>query len=340
MPRRRGAFLLLLAAIAAAAFAAGMFAIEAVHAGARQAPPPEPDGPFVLGVVRADGILLPFASYDDGDWKTPWPSDVANRAMPVALSDIPRGWWGGAPPSGWRLWAPDAAGAAALNVTVPVMFAAGRFRRLGLKTDRAPSPAALAPFLMPYPKAGLAVSGDVPVRPISRVSVLGGAFARILPSIRGELLDAEDRTIAGVRSATGWRHPFDRRTRAALEPELESWYTSALHDSKRHASYLEIVKKYPPGPEDDGCGLQTVISGWMHDAEPGDEPKTAFRAVVTYCDRDRASFMMPFGQIAVRNRTHWIYQLAGPDHEWYLVTELTPGRTRHVAEYHGGGFPR
>jgi hypothetical protein len=50
--------------------------------------------------------------------------------------------------------------------------------------------------------------------------------------------------------------------------------------------------------------------------------------------------MLPFGQVEVRDRIHWIYQMSGRDHEWFVVAELTPTRTRVVTEYFAGGVPR
>jgi hypothetical protein len=32
--------------------------------------------PFVLGVVRRDGIVIPFSSFDGKRWDTPWPADL------------------------------------------------------------------------------------------------------------------------------------------------------------------------------------------------------------------------------------------------------------------------
>ena len=51
---------------------------------------------FTMGVLRRDGLLLPFASFDGGDWSVPWPASLKETALPIALGDVPRKWWGGA----------------------------------------------------------------------------------------------------------------------------------------------------------------------------------------------------------------------------------------------------
>jgi hypothetical protein len=151
---------------------------------------------------------------------------------------------------------------------------------------------------------------------------------------------AEEQTVNGLRANAFWRHPFDKAARARIEPELEAWYTSPLVNADARISYIEAVKKYPPQPWDEGCGLETFITGWIHHTKSAEKPRTGFKAIVTYCDRDKASYMLPFGQLVVRNRTHWVFQMSGQDHEWYAVTELSSNRIRYVVEYHGGGFLR
>jgi hypothetical protein len=137
-----------------------------------------------------------------------------------------------------------------------------------------------------------------------------------------------------------WRHPLDRKARELVVPELEAWYTSPLPEPGARISYIEAVKKYPPGPKDEGCGLETLISGWVHHAEQDKRLRAELKAAVMYCDRDRASYMLPLGRVVLGERAYWIYQQAGRDHEWYVVAEATKARTRVVAEYLGGGLPR
>ena len=293
-----------------------------------------------LGVVRADGVMLPFASYDGDDWKRGWPDEVGYRELPATIDDVPPSWWGGVPPGEWRLWARDTETPSAIKPVGIIMLMVGRFRRLGIRTDQKPVPMPAGPFQVPFPKLGLAVSGDVPLRPIAQVSRLGPAWRELLPGIRDALTAAEDRTVSGLRSNASWRHPFDRKARQLVEPELEAWYTSTLADSDSAVSYFEVVKKYPPQPRDEGCGLETLITGWLHHAKRGETPKASFKAVVTYCDREKASYMLPFGQLTVGGRTHWVFQMSGRDHEWYSVTELSSNRVRYVVEYYGGGLLR
>ena len=80
----------LLPAIVAAVLLAGHDALPA----APQDRPPE----FVLGVLRADGLVSPFATFDGRRWRSRWPDRVRNIDLPISLEDVPENWWGVEPP--------------------------------------------------------------------------------------------------------------------------------------------------------------------------------------------------------------------------------------------------
>lgn len=293
-----------------------------------------------LGVLRTDGVLLPFATFDGRNWNSRWPADLTGRDLPANLAAIPDDWWGDGPHTGWRLWTGEQGGAKPIAPIAPVTVFVGTLRRLGLRTDVPPGVLPPTPFELPFPKAGLAFSGDVRIESILTVSRYSATAAALLRSIAKDVEKAEERTVGGLRRQAGWRHPFDRDARARIAPQMEAWYTTSIDDSATVVSYIEAVKKYPPQPEDRGCGLETFITGWVFRAGKSEAaPKTELRASVMYCDRDKASYMLPFGRMTLEGRTYWAFQLSGHDHEWYSVAELRPDRVRYAAEYHAGGAP-
>ena len=69
------------------------------------APHADDSARFSLGVLRRDGLLLPFASYD-GSWSVEWPYSLVN--IPISIDDVPKKWWGAAGPAPrWTAWLPD-----------------------------------------------------------------------------------------------------------------------------------------------------------------------------------------------------------------------------------------
>jgi hypothetical protein len=296
---------------------------------------------MTLGVMRGDGVMLPFAAFDGKNWSTPWPAAVGAgfggvAELPVNLAAVPSEWWGKEVPAEWRLWPRGDGKAVAFKPLSPALTIVGRARRLGVRTDYPIGPLKVLPLEFPYPKEGLAIGGQATLEPIATVSRLAPAASSLIERLRVEIDKAENATIGALKSRAGWTHPIDRTARAAVVPELEAWYTGNLVQPGFSVSYIEAVKKYPPQPEDKGCGLETFISGWVHVNSRDTRLKPQLKATVMYCDRDKASYMLPFGQLQVRNRTHWVFQMSGQDHEWYAVAELTPGRSRYVAEYQAG----
>jgi hypothetical protein len=293
---------------------------------------------FMIGVVRRDGVLLPFASYD-GDWKLSWPTSIRDMELPIALDSVPKKWWGREMPQSWTLWPSDGSDPVKLSVSAPIAVMVGVEKRLGLRTGFVSGESVPMPFTIPYPKEGVAVSGDIKVAKIPSVSKLAAAWRDFPASLKGDIDTAEERALDKARASSRWVHPVPEAQRKATTVELEAWYTSSLVQPGFGLSYIEAVKKYPPGEEDEGCGLETFISGWIYSNTRQARPKTDLTARITYCDRNGVSYMLPLGLMTVNNRTHWVFQMSSWEAEWYSVVEATPGRLRYVAEYFGGGRP-
>jgi hypothetical protein len=300
---------------------------------------------LVLAVVRNDGILVPFAAFNGRKWSAPWPFlqrrfGPNNIEIPVNLASVPLDWWGGERPGDWRLWPMNSETSRPLTLSTPMVIPIGADRQLGFRTDQPPVLPPVPPFELPFPKIGVAVAGDTPLTKIVTVSGLSGAWKTFAESLREEITKAEDRALGAVSASSNWRHPIKREARAALVAELEAWYITPIGPGDERLSYIEAVKKYPLQPDDKGCGLETFVSGWVyHGSGQQKKAKAWLSAVVTYCDRRGVSYMLPFGQLKVNDRVHWIVQMSGRDHEWYAVVEATPDRARYVAEFQAGSMP-
>src|SRR4051794_28809270 len=78
----------------------------AVPAAARLAGADRPK--FSVGVLRRDGVLLPFAAYDGRAWSFPWPNAGSDIPLPISLADVPAKWFGPpGPGAAWTAWFPD-----------------------------------------------------------------------------------------------------------------------------------------------------------------------------------------------------------------------------------------
>jgi hypothetical protein len=305
----------------------------------RPAPPPPPPREATergaLAILRRDGIIFPFASFNRDTWRITWPIDLSTQTLPATIREVPERWWGTRTPELWNAFLPSGA-PQAIELRDPVQFRAHCSRRLGLRTTYR-SALALPPVpAEPFPKDGVAVSGYARIEPIETVAETSPDWKLLEASLQKAFDRVEQFTLTGVSNSTGWRHPLKEEERRRGAFRLESWYRSPGHEPGWTVSYVEAVRQYPPRPEDKGCGLETLVTGWVHHFKGELKEADELRGKITYCDRVGAAYMLPLGRIRPRDHSYWIFQLSGWDEEWYEVVRVDEGRVRHVIEVLAG----
>lgn len=292
---------------------------------------------FSLGVLRRDGVIIPFASFSGRRWDSAWPADTRYLELPISLADIDRGWWGRSiqPPTTMTLWA-DGKPRGELTLMAPSFVRLPCGRRLALQTNYHPAELPPAPFEQPFPKDGLVVSGAQRVDAVETMAKDSPEARGMAGGIVPEFNDAED---AAANSFTSWKHPFPKADRHKRPIVVEALYRAPMDDAGWTAYYIEAVREYPPGPQDKECGLRTIARGW---ARVGPTPKQNYvelGAQVTYCDRFGATFMLPLGLIRVAGGTYWVYQLAGYESESYLIAKPTRKGIERLVAYPASACP-
>jgi hypothetical protein len=321
----------LVAALAAAA--------ATVFAGIISAAPP--DAKFTLAVLRRDGLMIPFASFNGRAWDAPWPAPGGNEALPISLGDVPKEWWGQAgPAAAWTAWLLDRP-ARPLKIGRPVHAPVFCGAHLAVSTDyRSETPIEPGPTV---PKDGLAVAGDVRIEPVVRISLGAQDAASMIGTITDKFNEEESLAAANF---TRWTHPFGGAARAALPISLEAFYRATAKTARGEVrtSYIEAVRRFPE-LRGEGCGLLTFAHGWVTEV-PGKKPVINIGARVTYCDRAEVSFMLPLGRILVPSGSgkvpdeFWVYQLSSWRDELYGVARISPEGVKPVVAVAGGGCPR
>jgi hypothetical protein len=291
---------------------------------------------FAVGVLRRDGVLIPFASHWNGKWAASWPVPGRVSLVPITVEDVPDEWWGRAPRSlVWTLW-PVEGTPRPVRAVAPVRYPAQCLPGFGFKTDYKSSRPLPPPMERPFPKEGLAVGGRVT---IERVDVLDkGApewddFAR---RIGKSFAEVERRA---ARSYSDWRHPVPADQREMQPVTIEARYRAKVSDAGE-VYYLEASRAYDDPRQKDGCDVVTFAAGWVRPWKP-DEDVFDLSAVVTYCDRAAAEFVLPLGLIRLAGRPPaWVLQVAGWDYERYVIIETGRDKNKLLIDAFGGNCPK
>ena len=288
-------------------------------------------GAFAVGVLRRDGVIVPFAAFNGKRWSNPWPPPALDLTVPIGLRAVPSKWWGPVkkPLESWHaLLLPSAGAPRTLNVVQPDWVDAHCQRQIGLRTDYVPAAMAPPPTAQPYPKDGVAVSPPQAVEPIAIVPPSGPDAQGLTPA----LLDAFNRAERVVESRYG--HSIKRHAREGVVPTFEAVY--AFGDEPR-VYYVEATRAYRRLGQPVGeCGSMTFGTGWF--VREGGQVRSLLTAVdLLNCDRAGASYMLPLGIVRIGSRLFWLAQFSGWDHERFAVLEITAKTVEAVLSVWGGG---
>jgi len=286
-----------------------------------------PGGAFGVGVLRRDGVIIPFAAFDGKRWGNAWPPPALDLTVPIGLRGVPAKWWGPMRAlESWQAWTTGEP--QTLRIVQPDWVNVHCVRQVGLRSDYVPPIAAPPRTEQPYPKDGLAVS---PPQPVERIAVVP-ATSEELRAVMPALLAAFNQAERLVEQRYG--HPVSRRAREGRVPDLDAVYAVGEHP---RIYYVEATRRYRElGLRMDDCSAVAFGTGWF--AREGDEVRSLDTAVdLLACNRAGASYMLPLGAMRVAGRLFWLAQFAGWDHERFVVVEIKPKTVEAVLSVWGGG---
>ena len=238
------------------------------------------DEAFTIAVVRRDGILIPFATYDGKRWRSHWPSPRDRVDVPISLRSIPPGWWGPIPAiDTWQVTAGDGP-PRVVRVRQPDWFETQCQKQIGLRTDYRPADAAPEPDAQPYPKDGLAISSP---REVLHIDIVP---PRDPPSQLVAQFNIQEReAIDGRQSQSQWSHWLTRQQREATPLKIEATYAAGPPDAR--AYYFEASRQYPSAPSAPNhseCVGLSYGAGWFVAQDDVMRP-IGFRVAMTSCNR-------------------------------------------------------
>jgi hypothetical protein len=216
-----------------------------------------------FGIVRSDGLMIPFAQFDGMKWLLCWPeADSEDDQKPIELSAIPKAWLGSLAvmPNTWRFLSYDYK-LSELRVGKPLKVANYCSEIWGVTTDY--SPIEKLEHTWPYPKAGLAFVGDLDVKRPEQVDLNSHENERFIGFIKRTFIEKED----GLGKEDPSKAKYGEVTRGGipLQKELRNKNDITIETLIKmgaHAYYFECRRVYPT-IEEDPQPESLHINGWI-----------------------------------------------------------------------------
>ena len=281
---------------------------------------------FAIAIVRLDGRLVPFASYDGTRWEKAWPEpDEAILGKPT-IDEVPSVWRrrGEPVPGIWHVWRTGRATPIEARVTGAEVVEAHCQGQIALKTDL-PEAKRKRPVEMPMVegRAGGAVdSSSVPVGAIEALRPSGVGWRAAARAVISSFSTLE----AGLAQAQGARLPVET---PASVPRITALYRQV--GAPRFPMYFVADKEYRP------CTARTIMTGWLLPADAGGWTLRNPRVWLTDCDLKEPRIALPLAALQASSRLFWVLQEHGYEDETYVIAEVGPSEVRYSLAVNGGG---
>ena len=273
---------------------------------------------FIVGVLRANGIIIPFARYDGTHWANSWPEPIYRT--PAPLEQIPREWLGGNDLTpNWRLWLP--AGSTHAVRVLDLQYAdTGCDGNWGLSTDF-PKSLNVKPNNCPHPTIGIALSSGQPLQPMLPANHSDLPFSALERAFK----ESEDREISALRvpSEVEYLRPPDADSRTAVPIRVaRAWRT--ILNSGVMIYYIEANRSYPrpAGSPDSGCDNISAFRGWFVRRSFQEARVLHVRLSLTGCDFKGDLFATPMGLMVLQDGTYVITENDGWGSRSYEVLKI------------------
>lgn len=293
---------------------------------------------LAVGVLRRDGIVIPFATFDGKRWRRDWPEPRQSVDVPATLSSVPSRWWGPFKPiETWQAWIASQP-ARTLQVRQPDWYEAHCVQQVGLRTDYRSSQPPPDPKAQPYPKDALVVSPPQALGGIDRIDIVAPGVP--MPPVVDAFNEAERKAIRRFEDRA--THPVKEAQRGAVPLKVEAVYASGNPTATR-VYYFEVSKQYTDRLNPDArlgrCGVVSYGAGWFVRDGNGPLKPLGFDVAVVPCHRETIRYMFPLGTMRLADRFFWIAQWSGWDYEEYTIVEIKPekDRTEVALRVWGGG---
>jgi hypothetical protein len=288
---------------------------------------------LLIGVVRSDGVIIPFASYDGSRWDTPWPAaDTPVDTTLKTLDALPKKWYAPlvAAPREWYVRT-RTGGFHAARVDRPVVVKSRCSELWGLAADpvKGSEDASREPQSGAVSKDGIALSRNIQIQPVAAVGKDSEEWRGLQSVIRAAFSAAENKK----------GHPLSPEVREREEFTLPVLFRGTEEADGSIIYYFEAGRNYVtagllPGTSPAGASF---LRGWLRRDRAGALSFIQQNFTSERFSAPREPALVPLGILNPGGNALWVVQAQEQGSESYRILELGRTEVRVIAEMFGGG---
>lgn len=292
---------------------------------------------FVVGLLRPDGLIIPFAYFNGADFTNPWqkPRNFGPNA-PSTITDLDIPWFSGftAPTDSWFAWYPE--GGKRLITKQPIKINSHCSEVWGLPTGEVKRK--FPDHVYEPTKTGLVTNKKIDVSPFSNISKSGADSQFILKVLRPFFDKGEEEALRKTGIDAYYENEL-RRSKGIVKStglQLMSSQKARL-TAKESIFFVEVTKKYPKTSDskDRECKLISYQKSWVLHAQKPTLLSSEFE--VTDCDMKNVSTGKAIGVVRIKDLVYIVHMNIGYEGESYSIFRLESGKLKQVLETFGGG---
>ena len=292
---------------------------------------------FFVAVLRSDGVLVPFATYWQGFWLTPWPAPEGTPPETNDLTNLPEAWFAQyeGQTTDWHANGPALRRRLKLRAARAVEVENHCGKNWGLQTDYAGET-----YKPNEHHRNVGVAASAPVEIVAPVKLDARGQASVTSVIRRRFEEDERTWLARPDFARQAKLFPAAAARARRAPEIKTLYRVDASGGRR-LYYFVAERRYPKprGAEDEACESVSAMTGMLMQAGPGAAPLLVERQfALSDCDgKERGSSGLPLGLVREGKREFLIMEEHGYANEGYTIMEVLDKTFRRLREVTGGG---
>jgi len=294
--------------------------------------------PLIVGLLKPDKVIVPFAVFQNNQWKNPWPRPKYYETSPSnTVTGLAAPWFkryiGNV--STWYLWGDGFQGTKlSAGKIVKTASHCGEEDVWGIAVTNALSSKV---EVESRDKIGAVFCKQVTVSPFQKISASKSLEALIKP-----IFDKQEAKAIAAPKKDSYSYSFQQlfpkeaNQRTSKNLNIATVYKAILPGSKDAIEYV-IAERYYDNPRGSDCKLISYWVGWIFVGATSRVIQSDF--TLTNCDHQYVPSADPFAIATVQGKSFIVVQENGYESESYTIYSLDGkiSKLREAISTYGGG---